>query len=208
MKRHATHHRKHRAQHPEPTEYFDSTFKCQAVKILPSEYYVTARDLVIVTVLGSCVSACIRDSVSGIGGMNHFMLPGGDSDDITSVSARYGGYAMEVLINQILKLGGRRNNLEAKLFGGAMTLPGLSMRSVGEMNAEFALHYLEAESIPVLAHDVLDFYPRKVYFFPKSGRVMVRVLKTVHNNTILEREQEYENRLRRTHIEGDVEIFT
>lgn len=200
--------RGHRTPHFEPTEYHDSTFNCQAVKIMPSEYYVTSRDLVIVTVLGSCISACIRDTVSGVGGMNHFMLPGKDSGDITSVSARYGGYAMEMLINQILKLGGKRNNLEAKLFGGAMTLPGLSTRSVGEMNAEFALHYLENDGIPLVAHDLLDFYPRKVYFFPRSGRVMVRVLKTIHNNTILEREQAYEQRLLHTRIEGDVELFT
>ena len=205
MKRNHAHHRKHP---PEPLAYHDSTFNCEAVKIMPSEYYVTARDMVIVTVLGSCISACIRDCASGIGGMNHFMLPGKDAEDITSVSARYGGYAMEVLINQIQKLGGRRNNLEAKLFGGAMALPGLATRSVGEMNAEFALRYLDAENIPVVAHDLLGFHPRKVYFFPKSGRVMVRVLKTIHNNTILEREREYEQRLLRTRLEGDVELFT
>jgi chemotaxis protein CheD len=190
-----------------PNEYHDSIFDYDAVKILPSQYYVTMRDIMIVTVLGSCVSACIRDRVSGIGGMNHFMLPGRDVHDITSTSARYGGHAMEVLINQILKLGGLRRNLEAKLFGGAMTLQGLSPHTVGEMNTEFAMHYLDVEGIPLLAQDVLDSYPRKVYFFPKTGRVMVRLLKTVHNNTILEREQEYESRLRRIRFEGDVELF-
>lgn len=191
----------------DPNEYHDNIFDYDAVKILPSQYYVTMRDIMIVTVLGSCVSACIRDRVSGIGGMNHFMLPGRDVHDITSASARYGGHAMEVLINQILKLGGMRRNLEAKLFGGAMTLQGLSPRTVGEMNTEFAMHYLDAEGIPLVAQDVLDSYPRKVYFFPKTGRVMIRILKTVHNNTILEREQEYESRLRRIRFEGDVELF-
>jgi len=202
------HHAHHRSLPPEPRAYHDSTFKCDAVKIMPGEYHVTSKDMVIVTVLGSCISACIRDPVSGIGGMNHFMLPGKDADDITSASARYGGYAMEILINQIQKLGGRRDKLEAKLFGGAVALPGLATRSVGEMNEEFALRYLDAENIPVVAHDLLGFFPRKVYFFPKSGRVMVRVLKTTHNNTILERERAYEQRLQRTPIEGDVELFS
>lgn len=205
MRRNHAHHRRHP---PEPMAYHDSTFNCDAVKIMPGEYYVTPKDMVIVTVLGSCISACIRDPASGIGGVNHFMLPGKDGDDITSASARYGGYAMEILINQILKLGGRRDKLEAKLFGGAAALPGLATRSVGDMNAEFALHYLDAENIPVVAHDLQGFYPRKIYFFPTSGRVMVRVLKPIHNNSILERERAYEQRLRRTPIEGDVELFS
>ena len=196
-----------RPEHLGPKEYYDSTFHCQAVKILPGEYYATKRDIVIVTVLGSCISACIRDTKSGVGGMNHFMLPGKGANDIASASARYGTHAMEVLINQIVKLGGLRRNLEAKVFGGAMTLQSLSLQSVGEMNTEFASHYLETDGIPVAARDVLGYFPRKVYFFPKSGRVMVRTLKTIHNNTILEREQEYESRLRRTKLEGDVDLF-
>ena len=199
--------RANQEEHLGPKEYYDSTFQCQAVKIVPGEYYATKRDVVVVTVLGSCISACVRDTKSGIGGMNHFMLPGRDIHDIVSTSARYGTHAMEILINQIIKLGGLRRNLEAKVFGGAMTLQGLSLRTVGEMNTEFALHYLEVDGIPVVARDVLGYFPRKVYFFPKTGRVMVRTLKTIHNNTILEREQEYESRLRRTKLDGDVELF-
>src|ERR1700693_3574707 len=100
--------------------YFDRTFDCDAAKILPGEYFFTHKDMMIVTVLGSCVSACIRDRVSGIGGMNHFMLPdgGGENDSPVSASMRYGSYAMEVLINDVLKAGARRENLEAKVFGG------------------------------------------------------------------------------------------
>ena len=106
-------------EHLATNRYFDRTFDCDAVKVLPGEYFVTTSDILLVTVLGSCVTACIRDRDKGLGGMNHFMLPGHDANDITSVSARYGGFAMEMLINQILKLGGQlqhplvisRNNL-------------------------------------------------------------------------------------------------
>src|SRR4051812_3924933 len=131
--------------------YFDRTFDCDAAKILPGEYYFTPKDMLIVTVLGSCVAACIRDRVSGIGGMNHFMLPdgGGDADSPVSASMRYGTYAMEVLINDLLKAGARRENLEAKVFGGGAVLRGFTAINVGERNAKFVLHYLQNESIKV-----------------------------------------------------------
>ena len=94
--------------------YYDRTFDCDAAKILPGEFYFTGKDMLIVTVLGSCVSACIRDRVSGVGGMNHFMLPdgGADSENPVSASMRYGTYAMEVLINELLKAGAKRENME------------------------------------------------------------------------------------------------
>ena len=193
-----------------PNHYFDRNFACEAAKILPGEYYVTARDMLLVTVLGSCVAACIRDPKTGIGGMNHFMLPegGGDLRDVLSSSARYGGYAMEVLLNQLVKLGASRARLEAKVFGGASVLRGFTTVRVGEMNSEFVLDYLRTERIRVVAEDLKGLYPRKVYFFPGSGRVMVRKLKSVHNNTILERERDYGRRLNTSTIAGDVELFT
>ena len=100
--------------------YFDNHFKLEAVKILPGEFYATSDDTMIVTVLGSCVSVCLSDPQNNIRGMNHFLLPNDQSqrDSLISESARYGGYAMEVLINQMLKLGAKRNNLVAKVFGG------------------------------------------------------------------------------------------
>ena len=158
--------------------YYDRTFDCDAAKILPGEYYFTSKDMMIVTVLGSCVSACIRDRVSGIGGMNHFMLPdgGGDDGSPVSASARYGTYAMEVLINEVLKSGARRENLEAKVFGGGNVLRGFSAINVGERNAEFVRRYLKAEGIRVVAEDLNDIYPRKVYFFPRTGKVLVQGL--------------------------------
>jgi chemotaxis protein CheD len=193
-----------------PNHYFDRNFDIEAAKILPGEYYVSARNMLLVTVLGSCVAACIRDPKTGIGGMNHFMLPegGGDQHNVLSNSARYGGYAMEVLINQLVKLGANRNRLEAKVFGGAAVLRGFTTVQVGAMNSEFVLDYLHAERIRVVAEDLLDVYPRKVYFFPATGRVMVRKLKSVHNNTIIERERDYSQRLKGAEIAGDVELFS
>src|SRR5487761_2086856 len=163
-----------------PTVYFDRQFDIEAAKILPGEYYATGRDMGLVTVLGSCVSACIRDRTSGIGGMNHFMLPDGGQDHpgILSESSRYGVYAMEILINQLIKLGAKRNNFEAKVFGGGAVLRGFTVVNVGERNAEFVLDFLKTERIALAAQDLLDIYPRKVYYFPQSGRVMVKKLRS------------------------------
>lgn len=191
-----------------PTLYFDKNFNVDAVKILPGEYYVTGRNMVLVTTLGSCVAACIRDRTSGIGGMNHFMLPGDtDGGGLVSSSSRYGAYAMEMMINELLKMGAKRSNLEAKVFGGGSVLRGFKVGNVGERNVDFTLAYLNTENIDLVAQDVLDNYPRKVYFFPNSGRVLVKKLRVVHNNTIVEREQLYGTRLKSADVQGDVELF-
>lgn len=192
-----------------PNVYYDSAFDLEAAKILPGEYYVTKRDMVLVTVLGSCVAACIRDKSSGIGGMNHFMLPESQTGEHgpASSTARYGAYAMEMMINQLLKNGAQRSNLEAKLFGGASILRGMTTSNVGVLNAEFALQYLENEGITLISQDLLDVFPRKIYFFPASGRVLVKKIRNMHNETIVEREQEYRMRLGETVIQGDVELF-
>jgi chemotaxis protein CheD len=190
-----------------PNHYFDRNFQIEAAKILPGEYYVTGRDMLLVTVLGSCVSACIRDPKTGIGGMNHFMLPEGDPHNPLSESARYGGYAMEVLLNQLIKLGAQRTRLEAKVFGGGAVMRGFTLHNVGERNSEFVLEYLQTERIRVVSQDLRDIYPRKVYYFPTSGRVLVKKLKQVHNNTIVQREEEYGSRLKSAPVAGDVDLF-
>lgn len=189
--------------------YYDRTFDCDAAKILPGEYYFTPKDMLIVTVLGSCVAACIRDRVTGIGGMNHFMLPDSstDADSPVSASMRYGTYAMEVLINDLLKAGARRENLEAKVFGGGNVLRGFVAINVGERNAQFVRQYLKAEGIRVVAEDLNDVHPRKVYFFPRSGKVLVKKLKQLNNNTLVNREQDYATRLQTKPVAGDVELF-
>jgi chemotaxis protein CheD len=187
--------------------YYDRHFDSEAAKILPGEYFVTDSGMLLVTVLGSCVAACIRDTKTGMGGMNHFMLPDDGGRETVSASARYGTYAMEVLINHLLKMGARRNSLEAKVFGGGAVMASLSSSNVGTRNAEFVLNYLKTEKIPIVAKDLLDSYPRKVYYFPDSGRVMVKKLHRVHNETLFTREKDYKARLSSSTVEGDVELF-
>lgn len=194
-------------EHLATNRYYDRNFQAEAAKILPGEYCVSDRGMLLVTVLGSCVAACIRDVDSGIGGMNHFMLPDEGGRDTVGTSARYGTYAMEVLINHLLKMGARRNRMEAKVFGGGAVLSSLSSSNVGVRNAEFVLDYLKTEKIPVVAKDLLDSYPRKVYYFPDSGRVLVKKLHRVHNDTLFSRERAYKDRLSVGKVEGDVELF-
>lgn len=192
------------------TLYFDRTFDCNAAKISPGEYYYTDKDMVIVTVLGSCVSACIRDSISGIGGMNHFMLPdsaAADKDSPVSESMRYGTYAMEVLINQLLRNGARRENLEAKIFGGGNVLKSFTTMNVGDRNAIFVRKFLKEERIRVISEDLLDIYPRKVYYFPKTGRVLVKKLKNMHNDTLVQREEAYASKLKVADVGGEIDLF-
>lgn len=192
-----------------PAVYFDRNFGVEAAKILPGEYYTTSREMLIVTVLGSCVAACLRDPVARIGGMNHFMLPETEESlgAIAGLPTRYGTYAMEMLINQMLKMGAQRSRLEAKIFGGGKVLHGFTVSDVGAKNASFVKHFLEIENIPVVAEDLLDVFPRKVYFFAQTGRVLVKKLRVVHNNTIIEREKDYSARLRYQAPTGDVELF-
>ncbi len=192
-----------------PNRYFDRHFDREVVKILPGEYYATTEDTVIVTVLGSCVAVCLRDPLKGIGGMNHFLLPSDGLSSISSVSesARYGVYAMELLINQMLKLGADKRRLEAKIFGGGNVLKGFTGFNVGERNVEFTMEYLSAEHIPILASDLLDVYPRKVYFSPDSGIVNVRKIKSLHNSTIIDRESEYKMRIRGASKSGEIDMF-
>ena len=192
------------------TLYYDRTFDCNAAKISPGEYYFTDKDMVIVTVLGSCVSACIRDNISGIGGMNHFMLPdsaAADKDSPVSESMRYGTYAMEVLINQLLRNGARRENLEAKIFGGGNVLKSFTTMNVGDRNAMFVRKFLKEERIRVTGEDLLDIYPRKVYYFPKSGKVLVKKLKNMHNDTLYKREEAYTSKLKTSDVGGEIDLF-
>jgi chemotaxis protein CheD len=192
------------------TLYFDRTFDCNAAKISPGEYYFTDQDMLIVTVLGSCVSACIRDYVTGVGGMNHFMLPDSakaDSDNPVSESMRYGTYAMEVLINQLLKNGARHENLEAKIFGGGNVLSSFTTMNVGDRNADFVRKFLKEEGIRVTGEDLNDIYPRKVYYFPQTGRVLVKKLKHLHNDTLAKREESYASRLKTETVGGEIDLF-
>jgi chemotaxis protein CheD len=192
--------------------YWDTENQIVTAKILPAEYYVTNKNEMITTVLGSCVSACISDVVTGIGGMNHFMLPISSKnrlfsrdESVVGNATRYGNFAMEHLINVILSNGGKRKNLEVKLFGGAKVIPTLG--DVGATNIQFILEYVDAEGLNLVSHDLGDIYPRKVNFFPLTGKVRMKKIKDLHNDTILLREKQYGTRLRDMPVEGSVELF-
>jgi chemotaxis protein CheD len=166
--------------------YADHHFQYDAVKVLPGEYFVSTEDIVIMTVLGSCIAACIWDGRARVGGMNHFMLPDGDASD---VSGRYGSYAMELLLNEMIKLGARRETMQAKVFGGGQVMAGFTTMNVGERNTKFVLEYLATERIPVVSQDVLDIHPRKVCFFPVTGKALVKRLAHSHPETLIVEER-------------------
>ena len=194
------------------SRFIDKHTGLPMAKILPGEYYVTCNNETVGTVLGSCISACIRDRVYGIGGMNHFMLPldnhVGEALGTTkklSNATRYGSYAMEHLITDILKNGGKRKNLEVKLFGGASVIKGVS--DVGQQNSDFVREYLDAEGMQIAGEDLCGPYPRKVIYFPKTGKVRVKRIAELHNNTILEREKSYQASIDKAPVEGEIELF-
>lgn len=166
--------------------FYDQHFQFNAVKVLPGEYFVSDENIVITTVLGSCISACLWDRRVHIGGMNHFMLPDGDSAD---ASGRYGSYAMELLINEMLKNGARRETMQAKIFGGAQVMRGFTTMNVGERNTSFVVDYLRDEKIPLVSEDVLEIFPRKVCFFPATGKAMVKRLAATHGEALVAQEK-------------------
>lgn len=182
-----------------PTLYYDPGFDINAAKIMPGELYVTERNMMVVTVLGSCVCACVRDRYYGLGGMNHFILPdqGGDPESAGSNARRYGEYAMETLIAGLIQAGAHRQNLEAKIFGGATLTRSTVNNNTGELTAKFLQKYMKSERIKVAAKSIGGTYPRKVYFFPRSGRVLVKRLLKANNNTIVDREQHYRRQIDR-----------
>ena len=192
--------------------YWDPANDCWMAKILPGEYYVTREAEAVTTVLGSCISACIRDPQVGCGGMNHFMLPeetaGGSSSWNAAdggASTRYGSYAMESLVNELLKLGARRDRFEVKLFGGGRILP--SMTDVGKRNIAFAQEFLKLEGFKVAAQDVGDVYPRRIVYFPATGRVLLRHLRAIDSKAIASRETQYRQTLDKSTAGNDVELF-
>ena len=191
--------------------YWDRLHHCYAAKLLPGDYYITTHDEIIVTTLGSCISACIRDRIFGIGGMNHFMLPRQSlfadnwSNTRLSLANRYGSNAMENLINDILKHGGERKNLEVKIFGGGKILA--QMTDIGRNNIEFIKQYIQTEGLNLLAEDIGGVHPRKIIYFPLTGKVRVKKLRSLQNQTIIERETQYLQDIQSSPISGDIELF-
>ena len=183
--------------------WFDTKFRSEAVKVLPGEYFVAGDDILIMTTLGSCISSCLWDRHARIGGLNHFMLADGADD-----SGRYGTYAMELLINEMIKRGASRSSLEAKVFGGGQVIAGMDTMRIGERNTRFVIDYLRTERIALVSKDVLDIYPRKVCFMPASGKAMVKRLAPTHGAEMLARERQAAGQ--RAHVgsgAGSVDLF-
>ncbi len=196
---------RHQARKPGEASFFfyDAFFKADAVKVLPGEYFVHDEDLLIMTTLGSCIAACLWDRERRIGGMNHFMLPEGSGD-----SGRYGSYAMELLINEMIKRGATRTTMEAKVFGGGAVISGMNSINVGERNTAFVLDYLRTERITVVSKDVMDIYPRKVCFFPASGKAMVKRLAPTSAEAVVATERDAAQKARTTtSAGGSVDLF-
>ena len=190
--------------------YWDVAVGCMTVKVLPGEFYVSAQEELVTTVLGSCVSVCIHDPLLGIGGMNHFMLPEpmGPRDNWTATAgraARYGSDAMEQLINCMLSLGSRRGDLQLKVFGGGRVLTQLS--DIGQRNIDFVTRYIATEQLTLCASDLGDVYPRQIQFFPHSGRARVRLLRRHDDVALVADERIYLKRLAKDPIKGEVELF-
>jgi chemotaxis protein CheD len=164
--------------------FWDANFKNDAVKVLPGEFFVSDEDMLIVTTLGSCIAACLWDRERRIGGMNHFMLPDGEGD-----SGRYGSYAMELLINQLMKRGASRSSMEAKVFGGGAVIASMTSLNVGERNTQFVIDYLRTERIPVVSKDVLDTCARKVCMLPASGKVLIKRLAPTNADALVAQER-------------------
>lgn len=192
----------------ERKKYFDVKFGMTAVRVLPGEHYVSGdRTEMLVTVLGSCIAACIRDPLIGIGGMNHFMLPESrdGSLDATGGGMRYGNHAMEILINDLIGRGAVRERLEIKLFGGAHVARGLT--PIGERNCAFIDRFLRAESLQAVARDLGGNNPRRIHFFPATGKVRRLLLRRIEDRQLLDREEAYQTSLNKAPFAGSVELF-
>jgi chemotaxis protein CheD len=171
--------------------FWDAHFRNDAVKVLPGEFFVHDEDILVMTTLGSCIAACLWDRDKRVGGMNHFLLPdsgsggsGGGAD-----AGRYGSYAMDLLIGELVKRGATRATMEAKVFGGGSVISGMNSINVGQQNTDFVLDYLRTERITVVSKDVLDIYPRKVCFLPASGKAMVKRLASANTEALAAQER-------------------
>jgi chemotaxis protein CheD len=191
---------------------WDARLGCWMARILPGEYYITAAGDGITTVLGSCISACIRDPALQIGGMNHFMLPEDTThgksawlDQSGGLATRYGSFAMESLINGLLKLGARRERLEVKLFGGGHVLK--AAIAVGERNIEFAHQWLRTEGFHISVEDVGLDVPRRIIYMPSTGKVQVKHLRSADHRDIAAREQQHMQFLKKQPAASSIELF-
>lgn len=196
------------------TRYWDKKKKAYCVKIMPGEYYYSGEEEYIATTLGSCVAACIWDEKHKIGGMNHFMLPLTDKDhsevtwgSLPTEATRYGNYAMEFLINELLKHGGEKSEFQVKLFGGGKVLEGAG--NVGERNIQFVLDYVKSENLNLISQDLGDRYSRKVLFDPLTGRAWMKKIRDEdsEDRILAANEARYQASIKSNNIGGDVDLF-
>jgi len=191
--------------------YFDSRIGMNVVMVLPGRHYVTiSPDEMIVTLLGSCVAACIRDPMASVGGLNHFLLPESDTGQwgkTVDAAMRYGNHAMETLINDIIKLGGVRSRLEVKVFGGARVIEGASALSVGQKNIEFVQEYLKNEGLNVAATHLGGTLPRRIHYFPMNGKVQMRQMQRSVDKDLFKEEIAYRDQIKVDDSAGDAELF-
>ncbi|MBX3600534.1 MAG: chemoreceptor glutamine deamidase CheD [Rubrivivax sp.] len=184
--------------------FFDAHFRNDAVKVLPGEFFVHDEDILVMTTLGSCIAACLWDREKKIGGMNHFLLPDGQGG---ADSGRYGSFAMDLLIGELVKRGATRSTMEAKVFGGGAVISGMNSINVGQQNTDFVLDYLRTERITVVSKDVLDIYPRKVCFLPASGKAMVKRLASANTEALAAQERAAARAAPAASAGGSVDLF-
>lgn len=192
------------------SRYFDSRLGRQVVKVLPGKHHVTRDpDEVVATTLGSCVSACVRDPAIGVGGLNHFMLPGDPKSldwSHPNMEMRYGQNAMERLINDILREGGRRERLEIKVFGGGNVM-GRNL-DVGDRNVAFVRAYLAEEGFRIAAEDLGGDWPRRILYDPQTGKVDRLLLRRDADRAVVDEEAAHRSVLRQKGVQaGSIELF-
>ena len=192
-------------------QFFDPRFGTNVTMVLPGRHHVsTSSDEMIVTLLGSCIAACVRDPIAAVGGLNHFLLPESDNGQwgkTADAAMRYGNHAMETLINDIIKLGGSRSRLEVKVFGGGQIIKGASATSVGQKNVEFIKRYLSNEGLPIAAEHLGGTLPRRIHYFPITGKVQMRLMQRSTDKDLFKKEMAYRSEIKIEDDSGDAELF-
>jgi chemotaxis protein CheD len=185
--------------------HWDHGAQAWVVHLMAGEYYLTSGAEIIATVLGSCVSTCIRDPMSGWASMNHFMLPEDPGVDPAGRSLRYGCFAVERVINELLKRGADRKKLEVKILGGGQVIA--SMSDIGASNVRFVREYLRTEGIPIAVEDVGGRIARRVRYYPRTGKVMIKHLPMQQAAAVGAEELKLRKRLQQNPLAGEVELF-
>jgi len=189
------------------SNYYDTKFGTMVHKINEGGFCVLSRsDHLIMTTLGSCISVCMYDPVIKIGGMNHFLLPEErNAEKKNSFSMRYGNNAMEILLNEILKRGGQKARLVLKAFGAGNVL---SMKAdIGVKNQIFLKQYIIDEGMKLETCDLGGNFPRRVAFYPATGKVLVKLLRRASDRKIGMEEETFRKKIGKQHISGDIELF-